>query len=631
MDQKTCNMNKRNPVQNWIFLFGILLMLSAFDIQETLASAPDEFVVIPDTSIQTTDAETEIPVKIMISSFMIGRTEVTQNQFKKVMGYNHSFYKGDNHPVEGVSWWDAIQYCNLRSIQEGLEPCYDLATGKCDFSKNGYRLPTNTEWNIASCCNDTEFDYEELKKKGNFGANNVTDVHLLVDELQSGASPVAQYEPNRFGIYDMLGNVWEWCYDYYDAKHVSTPASLNNPTGNSWGIERIIRGGSFVSGTRWDRSLLSSMKPESSSRFTGFRVVRSLGSRTVQRLVEDSSKWFAQFDQAPEGFRDNLGPVASLLQKESGGSISSLSEWNKKKEEIKEKWKALIGKPSIDTPPEVNVKVIKTYDEDIYWGELLYLEVEPGIWEKIYLMIPKNPVRTPTPAVIVPFYDVDVPAGKNLGGRRGDRPKGVTHFGYLAVQQGYIALAVRWFGESYGEGYPEAVANLHTRHPECTGMGKWVWDAQIVVDYLYTLPIVDKDHIGIIGHSMASKMAFYLAAMDERISVAVMSEGGISLRFANYDAYWYFGKYIRDLQEHTDQHELLALLAPRPLLLIGGRIDKDESWYYINAGREVYNLHNKKENIGFFNHATGHSPTPEAVNLAFEWLNHFLNNTINGH
>jgi formylglycine-generating enzyme required for sulfatase activity len=616
-------MNRINSNQNWIFLLCVLLMQTT-GLQEPLASIPDEFVIIPDTSIQTIDAETEIPVKIMVSSFMIGRTEVTQNQFRKVMGYNPSFYSGDSSPVEGVSWWDAIQYCNLRSTQEGFEPCYDLSTGKCDFSKNGYRLPTSTEWSISSGQTEKEFDYEELRKKGNFGANNVTDVKLLDDELQSGTSPVAQYKPNSFGLYDMLGNVWEWCYDYYDPTNAAIPASLNNPTGNSWGIERIIRGGSFVSGTRWDRSLLSSMKPEYSSRFTGFRVVRSLGSRSVQRRIEDSSKWFAQFDQAPEGFRDNLGPVSSLLLKERGESINSLSEWNKKKEEISAKWKALIGKPSIDTPPEVNVKVIKTYDEDIYWGKLMYLEVEPGIWEKVYLMIPKNPIRTPTPVVITPFYDVDVPAGKNMGGRR-YRPKDLRHFSYLAVQHGYIALAVRWFGESYGEGYPEAVANLHTRHPECTGMGKWVWDGQRVVDYLYSLPIVDIDNIGIIGHSMASKMALYLAAMDERISVAVMSEGGISLTLANYDAYWYFGEYIRDIQEHTDQHELLALLAPRPLLLIGGQIDKDESWYYINAGREVYNLHNKKENIGFFNHATGHAPTPEAVKLAFEWLNHFLN------
>jgi hypothetical protein len=105
-----------------------------------------------------------------------------------------------------------------------------------------------------------------------------------------------------------------------------------------------------------------------------------------------------------------------------------------------------------------------------------------------------------------------------------------------------------------------------------------------------------------------------------------MSEGGISLKFANYYDFWYYGKHIREIQKHTDQHELLGILAPRPLLLIGGNIDKDESWYYINAGKEVYNLYNRKENIGFFNHATGHSPTPEAVNLAFEWFNHFLNN-----
>lgn len=616
-----------NNLSSYTILFALLfLLVASFNFNHGLASEQDEFVIIPDTSIQRIDAETDIPVDIQISRFMIGKTEVTQAQFEEVMDDNPSFYKGANKPVERVSWWDAIRYCNERSIQEGFEPCYDLSTGECDFSKNGYRLPTHIEWTIASCYTDTTFDYEALNRKGNFGSNNTEDIQLLTDELQSGTSPVAQYEKNKLGLYDMLGNVWEWCYDYYDDSHQSIPASLNNPTGPSHGVERIIRGGSFVSpGASWsNRGMVSSMKPKYSSRFTGFRVVRSLGTRTVQLSIEDSSEWFDQFNQPPKGYRNNSGPLQSLLRKEGKDGIDGLSEWNKKKEKIDKKWKALLGAPSVDTP-EVNVKVIQTYDEDIYWGKLMYLQVEPGFWEKVYLMIPKKPIRKPTPAVITPYYDVDVPAGKNMGGRS-YRPKGVRHFAYHAVQHGHIALAVRWFGESYGEHYAEAVANLHTRHPGCSGMGKWIWDAQRVVDYLYSLPEVDKGNIGIIGHSLGAKMALYAAAMDERISVAVASEGGIGFKFSNYEDYWYFGEYIRDFQIGSDQHELLGLMAPRPFLLIGGdEYDTEKSWYYINAAREVYDLFGEKENIGYFNHHSGHSPSPQAVNLAFEWLNYFLN------
>jgi pimeloyl-ACP methyl ester carboxylesterase len=184
---------------------------------------------------------------------------------------------------------------------------------------------------------------------------------------------------------------------------------------------------------------------------------------------------------------------------------------------------------------------------------------------------------------------------------------------------------VRWFGESYGEGLAESVANLYLRHPQCSGLGKWVWDAGRVVDYLFTLPEVDPNNIGIIGHSLGAKMALYAAAMDERISVVVASEGGIGFNFSNYEDYWYFGKYINEIQNKTDQHELLGLIAPRPFLLIGGdKSDTEKSWYYINAGREVFNLYNKKERIGYYNHHSGHSPTPQAVYLGFKWLNHYL-------
>jgi pimeloyl-ACP methyl ester carboxylesterase len=299
------------------------------------------------------------------------------------------------------------------------------------------------------------------------------------------------------------------------------------------------------------------------------------------------------------------------------------AQWQFKRKQLKAKWTQLLGVPSAQ-PPEPTVRLIETHQEENYLGKLMELQVEPDFWEKIYLMLPAKPLRQPVPAVIVPYYDVDTPAGKNMGGRS-FMPMSVRSFAYLMVQQGYIAVAIRWFGESYGESYDEAVANLILRHPNSTGLGKWVWDAQRLLDYLFSLPEVDHDRLGIIGHSLGAKMALYAAAMDERITAVVASEGGIGLSFSNYDDYWYFGDFIHNWDKSVDQHELLALIAPRAFLLIGGdEYDTDKSWYYINSAKQVYNLLQKPQHIGYFNHRGGHTPTPLAVERSIEWLRHFL-------
>jgi hypothetical protein len=152
-----------------------------------------------------------------------------------------------------------------------------------------------------------------------------------------------------------------------------------------------------------------------------------------------------------------------------------------------------------------------------------------------------------------------------------------------------------------------------------------VWDSQRLLDYLYTLPEVDRSRIGMIGHSLGGKMTLYATAMDDRITAAVSSELGIGLSFSNYDDYWYFGGFIGQWDKATDHHELLAMAAPRPFLLIGGDdSDNDKSWYYINAARKVYGLFGEPTHIGYFNHRKGHTPTPEAVQRSMEWLARFL-------
>jgi len=535
---------------------------------------------------------------------------------------NPSCHRGLEYPVENVSWWEAIRYCNLKSKRDGLQSCYNLSNGECDFSRNGYRLPTDAEWSLANSY-DIVIDSETIQRYGNLGSSNTKNIQKLLTALnETGTGKAGSYHPNKFDLYDMTGNVWEWCNDY-DNPVENVPIPLKNPQGPSWGTERIIRGGSFISMVNnWSKGFRSSMKPDYKSRFTGFRICRTTGENEINNRV-DEIKWFDPYNKAPNGFERNTGTLSSLLTDSENKIIQSIPGWQNKRNLLKEKWSKLLG--TIETAPvKPNVKLIRTFKEEIYTGKLLYIQVEPDHWEKIYVMTPDKPLTRPTPVVITPYYDVDTPAGKNMGGRS-YRPMGVRSFAYLMVQQGYIAVAVRWFGESYGEHYGEAVANLKLKYPELTGLGKWVWDAQRVVDYIYTLPEADHKNIGIIGHSLGGKMALYAAAMDERITAVVSSEPGIGFDFSNYDDFWYFGDFIRSADKSTDQHELLALIAPRPFLLIGGdESDTDKSWYYINSAKSVYSMYKKSENIGYVNHRAGHTPTPEAVRLSIEWLTHFL-------
>jgi hypothetical protein len=524
-----------------------------------------------------------------------------------------------------VSWRDAAAYCNRRSEQEGLAPSYDLSTYQCDFRKDGYRLPTEAEWLYAAQSSAIPMEHPE---RANLGSKNTKRISQLHADLQERTvQPVGRYAPNAHGLHDMLGNVWEWTYDRFNTQ-TALVTSTEYPSGPSMGLERVILGGSYRSGF-WGRrnedvaagDFRRGFPEDARSPYTGFRVCRTIPNPNFISLATgNTEEWLAQFDQIPEGYRGALGDLAPLATEQE-----STVQWQARATAIREKWGRILGKPSGLTAAKPQTRLLRTVEENFYTGQLMELQTEPDRWEKIYLMIPANPVRRPMPVVVVPYYDVDTPAGENLGGHVFSTSY-VRHFGRHMAERGFAVLSIRWWGESYGEDYAESVTNLYQRHPEWTGLGKWIFDSQRALDYLETVDGIDMDRVGMIGHSLGGKMTLYATAMDPRVSVAVSSEPGIGLSFSNYEDYWYLSEdIIANAREPFDQHELLALVAPRPFLLIGGEsADTDKSWHYINAAKAVYEIYGKPKQIGYYNHRQGHTPTIEAFELSLEWLEHFL-------
>ncbi|MDI9529909.1 MAG: formylglycine-generating enzyme family protein [Candidatus Cloacimonadota bacterium] len=183
----------------------------------------------------------EKPVhQVTVSPFWIGKYEVTQAEWKEVMDSNPSNWKGDQLPVEQVSWYDAVDYCNKRSIKEGLTPCYS-GSGKsitCDWTANGYRLPTEAEWEFAA--------RGGVKSKGYIysGSNSINSVAWYWDNARKRTHEVGTKDANELGIYDMSGNVYEWCWDWYAKSYYAKSPGLD-PRGAGKGSYRGLRGGSW--------------------------------------------------------------------------------------------------------------------------------------------------------------------------------------------------------------------------------------------------------------------------------------------------------------------------------------------------------------------------------------------------
>ena len=176
--------------------------------------------------------------EVQIDAFLMDRYEVTQAAYAQVDPINGSHFKGAELPTEMISWGKAALYCNLRSEAEGLQPCYN-ELGECDFAADGYRLPTEAEWEYACRAGSvTRYAYGsdpgQLDRYAWYAINSSKKTHA-----------VGKKQPNAWGLFDMHGNVAEWCNDFYDPDYYrqSPPA---NPRGPAGGRKKVLRGGHWA-------------------------------------------------------------------------------------------------------------------------------------------------------------------------------------------------------------------------------------------------------------------------------------------------------------------------------------------------------------------------------------------------
>lgn len=207
----------------------------------------------------------ELPIHaVTIGTFYIDTTEITFEKWTDVRnwalthGYTdvpagrNGFNGTSNHPVTEVNWYDILKWCNARSEKDGLMPVYytrsaldtvyragqlNLAADAAKWTANGYRLPTEAEWEFAARGGTSTKGYAYS------GSNNIDSVAWYYTNSVSNTNPVGTKRPNELGLYDMSGNVWEWCWDWFGAY---SALAQTDPKGSSSGYYRVLRGGSFM-------------------------------------------------------------------------------------------------------------------------------------------------------------------------------------------------------------------------------------------------------------------------------------------------------------------------------------------------------------------------------------------------
>ena len=230
--------------------------------------------------------------KVKVSGFLIDKFEVTHDLFAKAQLPDPSHWQESSRtPVERVRWRDAKRYCNERSLLEGLKPCYNEKTADwdCDFAADGYRLPTEAEWEYAARAGtDGPYDFGSPDKLRQYS--------WFKDNAEQKTHAAGQRKPNGFGIYDLYGNVSEWCEDVYNPTYYQSSPAVDprGPANPGKDVKRVIRGGSWRSSAEQCRATTRQGERTGdtdacfSTDYCGFRCVRRATPVELQELLKST-------------------------------------------------------------------------------------------------------------------------------------------------------------------------------------------------------------------------------------------------------------------------------------------------------------------------------------------------------
>lgn len=349
---------------------------------------------------------------------------------------------------------------------------------------------------------------------------------------------------------------------------------------------------------------------------------------------EPSSAWktLAPYFKVPEQFAREPGPYRSPLLREDGTRVSSPAEWIERRAQLRAMWDRLLGEwPPLITDPEV--EILSTERRETFKQLKVRFRWTPEELTTGYLLIPDG--DGPRPAVLTVFYDPETAVG--LKGENRD-------FAYQLARRGFVTLSIGTTEATAARTYSLYSPSIDDASVQPLSMLGYA--AANAWHVLASRPEVDRDRIGIVGHSFGGKWAMFAGALFEKFAAVAVSDPGIMFDThpsVNYWEPWYLGWHPRPwrprgivtednparglypqlLAEGRDLHELHALIAPRPFLVSGGEVDPPSRWLALKHLVEINKLLGAENHVGMTNRPD-HSPNPESNAVIYAFFEHFL-------